>query len=120
MEKSRLERFRKILLELRARLVREVNQLIEALPEEMDAPGNLSHVPSHPADRDSEGVDKEIALVENEEGLLEAVDAALKRIEQGTFGNCEQCDGPIAAERLEALPHAPLCIRCAAAGENGR
>lgn len=116
MKPAKLQEFRTRLLELRSRLVHEVNQLIESIPNEGQPVGEISHIPSHNADRDSDGVDKEVALVQNEEGLLEAVTAALARIEAGTFGTCEGCDGSIALERLDALPYAPLCIACAQRG----
>ena len=44
------------------------------------------------------------------------VDAALVRLEQGTYGVCEHCGGSIGAARLEALPAARACIGCAAGG----
>ena len=42
-----------------------------------------------------------------------AIRAALKRIEDGVFGDCATCGEPISAERLEAVPHAALCRSCA-------
>jgi RNA polymerase-binding transcription factor DksA len=45
--------------------------------------------------------------------LLEEVDSALQRIDRGTFGICETCHRRIVQERLEALPYARLCMRCA-------
>jgi DnaK suppressor protein len=47
---------------------------------------------------------------------LAEVDAALERVDAGTYGACERCGAPIGAARLDALPAARLCIRCAAAG----
>ncbi|HET9141946.1 TraR/DksA family transcriptional regulator [Actinophytocola sp.] len=44
---------------------------------------------------------------------LEALDAAVARIDAGTYGVCQRCGQPIAPERLEALPAATTCIRCA-------
>jgi RNA polymerase-binding transcription factor DksA len=41
------------------------------------------------------------------------IDDALARIEQGTFGRCENCHQEISRERLEAMPYARSCIRCA-------
>jgi RNA polymerase-binding protein DksA len=114
---ARLQRYKEELLDLRARLVGDVNRLIEAIPNEMQAAGDLSHVPTHNADRDSDGLDKEVALVQNEGELLAAVEAALERIEDGTFGVCENCQEPIAAERLDALPYVPQCITCAQAAQ---
>ena len=51
---------------------------------------------------------------------IEAVRTALRRIDEGTYGTCEECEQPIAEARLKALPHATLCIQCAAAREKGR
>jgi DnaK suppressor protein len=45
--------------------------------------------------------------------LRQQVDEALLRLEGGTFGACEDCGGKIAHDRLDALPYARLCIRCA-------
>ena len=42
---------------------------------------------------------------------LDDVDAALRRLEEGTYGRCEACGGPIGEERLEALPAARYCLR---------
>jgi len=44
---------------------------------------------------------------------LADVEAALQRVEDGTFGQCSRCGQPIAEARLEAMPAAPLCIKCA-------
>ena len=46
------------------------------------------------------------------EGQLAKVSRALKRIEDGTYGICSQCEKAIIPERLEALPYAELCINC--------
>ena len=54
------------------------------------------------------------ALVRQVRHHLGEVDAALSRLDAGTYGTCEGCGGPVAPERLEALPAARLCIRCAA------
>ena len=45
---------------------------------------------------------------------IAAVRAALKRIEAGTYGSCTVCGEPVGEKRLEAVPHAPRCINCAA------
>jgi RNA polymerase-binding protein DksA len=50
---------------------------------------------------------------------LAHIDAALKRIEQGTFGICENCGKPIAEERLQAIPYATHCIDCKRLQERG-
>ncbi|MCO6186736.1 TraR/DksA family transcriptional regulator [Rhizobium sp. L1K21] len=43
---------------------------------------------------------------------LKAIEAALKRIEDGTYGTCVRCGNEISAERLDAVPHAALCRDC--------
>ena len=54
-----------------------------------------------------------LGLLENEAELLEEVNDALDRIERGTFGRCENCERDISRERVEALPYARYCMRCA-------
>ena len=48
-----------------------------------------------------------------------AIDAALQRIEAGTYGKCVNCGAPIPEERLEAMPWATLCIDCKRKEERG-
>jgi DnaK suppressor protein len=43
---------------------------------------------------------------------LAEVDRALEKVEEGTYGRCDDCGRPIAAERLEAIPAATLCVTC--------
>ncbi|MGV8804888.1 MAG: TraR/DksA family transcriptional regulator [Polaromonas sp.] len=54
----------------------------------------------------------EFALNERETGELAVIDAALTRIEAGTYGQCIDCGCPIAEARLQASPEVPRCIRC--------
>ncbi len=49
-------------------------------------------------------------LEENTEHILVAIEAALGRIDEGTYGTCVRCGGEIGAERLDAVPYATLCI----------
>jgi DnaK suppressor protein len=56
-------------------------------------------------------------LRERERGLLNKINSALEKIEQGTFGECEQCGEEIGMKRLEARPVAELCIDCKAEQE---
>jgi DnaK suppressor protein len=56
--------------------------------------------------------DPMMALDERSRGLIEEIQAALRRIEDGTFGDCEICGEPINPARLEALPIARRCVRC--------
>jgi DnaK suppressor protein len=54
--------------------------------------------------------ERDLSLVDNARDLIGKVEHALGRIEAGSFGRCEACDGAIEAERLDALPYATLCL----------
>ena len=58
------------------------------------------------------GRDFAIRALELENRCLRQVDAALKRIEEGEFGTCLECEGPISPKRLAAVPWATYCLRC--------
>ena len=75
-------------------------------------PGTLGH--ARPEDRRLAGIlyDRGVSL--------EQVDAALARLDAGTFGTCIRCGRAIAAERLEALPWAAHCIDCRRELDRGR
>ena len=66
----------------------------------------------HLADSASETYMRELdeGLEENAEHILVEIDAALGRIEEGSYGLCADCGGPIGEERLLAVPYATLCI----------
>ena len=57
-----------------------------------------------------EGVD--LALLEMRNRMKRSVDQALLRLEEGSYGNCEDCGGEIEEKRLMAMPFAQLCIKC--------
>jgi len=111
-----VDQFRAALLDER----RRVEQAIEYLHQEN--PGTLEDETeeifgtndNHLGDAASGTLDREIdyTLEENSEQVLAEIDAALKRIDEGTYGICSNCGQPIAAERLEAVPWATLCIDC--------
>jgi RNA polymerase-binding transcription factor len=62
----------------------------------------------------SEERDREIShlLTDRDRTKLLSIDQALERIEQGTYGICESCEGEITAERLKAMPFTRLCVQC--------
>lgn len=71
---------------------------------------------SDTVDQASADIDKSFALQmkNRERGMLKQIDEALKRIDDGTFGDCEQCDEPITEGRIRAFPFTTLCIDCKA------
>jgi DnaK suppressor protein len=66
--------------------------------------------------------EREMAIrnLHRESNLLREVKAALRRIHDGSFGNCLQCDEAISAKRLAAVPWAPCCIPCQEAADRNR
>lgn len=60
----------------------------------------------------SDGDDIRMAMARRSESALEEVEAALNRIDSGTFGVCLSCLGQISVERMEAIPHTAVCVNC--------
>lgn len=109
------DRFREALLEER----RRVEAALENLHDETSGTlsedaGEEAAYDNHLGDTATETYDRELeyTLEENSEHLLAEIDAALNRIDEGTYGVCTNCGKQIPEERLEALPWATLCIDC--------
>jgi RNA polymerase-binding protein DksA len=114
---SELEHYRQKLLALQSRLNGDVAYLAD---EALGKPGeeatcNLSHVPIHMADLGTASFEQQftLSLMENEEKVLEEIAAAWDRIDQGTFGRCEECGKEIPKARLLVLPFTSYCVECA-------
>lgn len=82
--------------------------------QDVDSPGELSNYDNHPAEIATELFQFELnnALKVHEEHLLQEINEALDKIDNGKYGKCEICDEEISYERLEALPYSRLCIDC--------
>lgn len=109
------DRFRQLLTEERGRVVDAIEYLHKENPGSLeDEVGELvsSSADQHMADTATETYDRELdyTLQENSELVLREIDAALARIEDGSYGVCARCGKPIGEERLEARPWATLCI----------
>jgi RNA polymerase-binding protein DksA len=117
------ERFRTALLEERARVEKAIASLRGSHPgtleDEVEEIAGSSD--NHLGETATATLDREIdiTLGENSEQVLSEIDAALKRIEEGTYGICTKCGKEIAPERLEAYPWASLCIEDAREAERG-
>ena len=102
----------------------EARQSLEQMLRELDAAtstlqaegagdsSELSHVDQHPGDTASElqDADNQNALLENSADQRAQVEAALARIEDGTYGTCVDCGQPIPDARLEVRPEAARCV----------
>jgi len=109
-----VERFQTMLLEERQRVVDAIGYLHAENPGTIeDETGDLP-ADNHLGDTATVTVDREIdyTLEENSEAVLVAIDGALARIGDGTYGICRNCGRPISEERLEAIPWTTLCIDC--------
>jgi RNA polymerase-binding protein DksA len=123
MNKVELVGYKELLLNLRARLRGDVSQMADATLKKSrsEANGDLSTMPIHMADMGSDNFEQEftLSLMENEGVTLEQIESSLERIEEGTYGQCEECGVKIPKARLNAIPYATLCVRCAEQQENG-
>jgi len=64
--------------------------------------------------------ERDLSLVNNLRDLMERIDKALAKIDEGTYGLCDRCGRPIEKPRLKALPYANLCLSDKQAEERGR
>jgi len=123
MTQAQLEKYREKLLGLGRRLQRDASDVAhEALRQTGgEASGSLSNAPMHLADLGTDNFEQEVSLglLENEGFIQEQVNAALRRIDDGTYGRCQQCKKEISADRLDALPYTPFCIDCARESQAG-
>ncbi len=124
MNKKERTHLEKRLLHERARVLKELGHYDESFANSLQADdGDLSAYSFHMADQGTDAMEREKAfLFASKEGrLLYHIDEALRRLYRtpATFGQCEECGDSIAFERLDALPHARLCIRCKEREETG-
>jgi DnaK suppressor protein len=97
---------REALLAERARVVAELADL------KVEAPGPMTYGSQAAAASHVFEQQRDLALQDRGRQHLATVDAALARLDAGTYGQCISCGRPVAPERLEALPSAALCIDC--------
>lgn len=124
MDEKKREHFEERLLEERRGILKELGYYDESFsntPQGSD--GDLSAYSFHMADQGTDAMEREKAfLFASKEGrYLYHIDQALRRLYRTPekYGLCQECGGEIAHERLDALPHTRLCIRCKEKEENG-
>ena len=122
MPREALKKYKALLLKEREKIGGGISHITnEALKtSQRDASGDLSGYSFHMADVASDNYEVEFSLgrASEEQDILYTIDEALKRVEDGTYGNCIQCGKPIPKKRLEALPHTELCIACQSKNES--
>lgn len=115
MVKSKLEHFKKLLLEEKEE--REGSLFENKLGQDVslrDATSELSSYDNHPGDLATETLESEINMSfrTNDKYMLSEIETALHKIKDGSYGECEACHQSIEEDRLEILPHARFCMHC--------
>jgi DnaK suppressor protein len=115
------EQFRDALTDERQRVEHALATLRDEHPGSLDDEVEEVANDNHLADTASATLGREIdyTLGDNAEQVMSEIDAALKRIDDGSYGTCTNCGREIPRERLEASPWASLCIDCKRRAEGG-
>ena len=107
---------------MRTTILKKYKKILLSKRDEISASPDRSTVPDE-TQRTGDWVDHSsqendlhvnLALKQTDTKLLRAIDEALQRVDQGTFGICMDCDEPIAEARLDAVPWTRVCIDCKA------
>lgn len=108
MRKKLLAQMQRRLQEMRRELLRDLEEARRLGRTGIEESGRDTY------DLASDERDREISLIlsDRDRVRLQAIDEALDRIEEGTYGICESCEEEIGAGRLEALPFTRLCVNC--------
>ncbi len=117
MTEAELKKYRDTLTNLGRRLNGDTEELYGQALRPAGVAGEAASI-NGPGDTgdisvDTDTQDVSLSLLGNEQQMLAQVAAALKRLDEGTFGRCTNCGGEISRERLEAVPYTPYCVACA-------
>ena len=121
MNAKERKQYEKILLEKKQTLLKELGLIEESNFNQTnkDASGDISAYAFHLADQATDFQEREKAFhfASREGRYLHHIEEALRRVKEKDYGICFECKKPIDAERLKAVPHARLCIKCKSAEE---
>ena len=115
LSKQQLKQFRQLLIIERAKFAGEIKAIAEETSKSpRDASGDLSAYTVHMADMAADTYEREMSMniVSSEQAVLYEIDDAFKRMDEGSYGICQQCNKPISLSRLKAVPYASMCIAC--------
>jgi RNA polymerase-binding protein DksA len=115
LTKKDLKHFEDRLLAERKKLMGQLGYLEKTMNQtQRDSSGDLSAYSFHMADMGTDAMEREKAfLFASAEGrLLYSINQALRRLYRNEYGICESCGKEIGKARLEAVPHATLCVAC--------
>jgi len=123
-KKAEIKKFDRLLLDKRKSLIKEMGEVMKeqfsCTPK--DATGDHSSHSYHMADQGTDAMERELAFMfASKSGrLVYHIDEALRRIDEGIYGLCFNCNKSITITRLKAVPHARLCIKCKESEEGRR
>lgn len=107
MNKAKLEYFRKELTNQLEALNKEMAQTVNQISHDDEVYADWTDVASVETDKTIQ-----LKIRDRERMLMSKIEEALRRIEEGTFGECERCGEDIAEPRLKARPVTTFCIDC--------
>ena len=121
LSKKDLNYFKKLILKKKDELLDSLKHSLEDTLKKSprEAAGDISGYAFHMADLATDTYDREFSLdlASNERQLIYEIDEALKKIQDGRFGICEECKSSITKRRLKAIPYTRLCLKCQEAKE---
>ncbi len=124
MRKTEMKKYERLLLAKKKALLEEMATTMKAQVSTTirESTGDISSYSYHMADQGTDAMERELAFMfASKSGrLIYHIDEALRRIQEGTFGKCHKCGEQISAARLQAVPHARMCIECKSAEEVGK
>ena len=116
MTKPELKIYKELLLKEREKVGGDLSHITDNTlnKSQREASGDLSGYSYHMADVASDDYERDFSLgrATDEQKILYAIDEAMKRIADGSYGSCTQCGKTILKKRLKALPYTELCIEC--------
>ncbi len=120
LTRLQLRQLKQRLVAERAKYVEEIQAIAQDTSKSpRDASGDLSAYTMHMADMAADTYEREVSmgLVSTEQQVLYQIDEALKRMDEGSYGLCQECGKMITISRLKVVPYASLCIACQRAKE---
>ncbi|MFH1458626.1 MAG: TraR/DksA family transcriptional regulator [Candidatus Omnitrophota bacterium] len=114
--KKEFDNFKKLILKRKEEILEDIKHISDDTlkKSQKEASGDISGYSYHMADVATDTYDREfsLGLASNERKFLYELDDALRKIEEGVYGICEDCKILITKSRLKAVPHARLCVKC--------
>lgn len=116
-KKDELEKYKKILLSLRDQIMHQIRETAEEVKQPEDAKGYSQHQ----ADEGTADFEKilSLELSSKERDILEYIERALEKLEEGTYGVCDRTGKDIPKARLDAIPYATMTVQAQEEYEKG-